>query len=176
MNPQPTIDAMRTAAQTLRVGDVREQLHVLEELRHALDAAQAALLVELEASKDYELDGASTLNTWVRNQLRMNSGEANALVRGAIVARDLPLVAEAAFTGRISAQHVRAFVYGLKHVGLEPMRQHEEVLLAVALEHAPADLFETIKHLKDVTHPGDLDDAWERGMTGMPQHLTDPPR
>ena len=164
MNPQPTIEAMRTAAQTLSVGDVREQLRVLQELRHAVDAAQAALLVELEASKDYELDGASTLNTWVRNQLRMNSGEANALVRGAIVARDLPLVADAAFAGQISAQHVRAFVYGLKHVGLEPMHQHEEVLLAVALEHAPADLFETIKHLKDTVHPEDLDDAWERGM------------
>ncbi|WP_157412977.1 HNH endonuclease signature motif containing protein [Aeromicrobium sp. Root236] len=164
MNPQPTIDAMRTAAQTLSVGDVREQLRVLQELRHAVDAAQAALLVELEASKDYELDGASTLNTWVRNQLRMNSGEANALVRGAIVARELPLVADAAFDGRISTQHVRAFVYGLKHVGLEPMRQHEDVLLAVALEHAPSDLFETIKHLKDTVHPEDLDDAWERGM------------
>ena len=164
MNPQPTIDAMRTAAQTLRVGDVREQLHALQDAQRAIDAARAALLAELEASKDYELDGASTLNTWVRNQLRMNSGEASSLVRGAIVSRDLPLVADAAFAGQISAQHVRAFVYGLRHVGVEPMRQHEEVLLAVALEHAPADLFETIKHLKDQVHPEDLDDAWERGM------------
>ena len=63
MNPQPTIDAMRTAAQTLSVGDVREQLRALQELRHAVDAAQAALLVELETSKDYEHDGASTLGT-----------------------------------------------------------------------------------------------------------------
>ncbi|KAA1395216.1 HNH endonuclease [Aeromicrobium ginsengisoli] len=164
MNPQPTIDAMRTAAQTLRGGDVREQLHALQEAQHAIDAAQAVLLVELEASKDYELDGASTLNTWVRNQLRMNSGEANTLVRGAIISRDLPSVAEAAFDGRISTQHVRAFVYGLRHVGLEPMRQHEQVLLAVALEHAPSDLFEAVKHLKALVHPEDLDDAWERGM------------
>ncbi|KQV75281.1 hypothetical protein ASC61_09875 [Aeromicrobium sp. Root344] len=164
MNPQPTIDAMRTAAQTLRVGDVREQLRALQEVQHAVDAAQAALLVELESSKDYELDGASTLNTWVRNQLRMNSGQANTLVRGAVVARDLPLVGEAAFDGRISAQHVRAFAYGLRHVGLEPMRHHEQLLLGVALEHAPADLFEAVKHLKAVVHPDDLDDAWERGM------------
>src|SRR4051812_41697811 len=122
MNPQPTIDAMRTAAQTLRSGDVRSKIHALQDLQRAVDAAQAVLLAELETSKEYEVDGASTLNTWVRNQLRMNSGEANALVRNSVVLRDLPLVAEAAFTGQISARHVRAFVYGLKHVGLQPMR------------------------------------------------------
>ncbi len=164
MNPGATIAAMRTAAQTLRSGDVREQLHAVQAAQDALDAVKAALLAELEASKEFELDGASTLNTWVRNQLRMNAGPANALVRGAIVLRDLPLVAEAAFAGRISAAHVRAFVYGLKHVGLDPMRQHEEVLLAVALEHEPAELFESIKHLQGILHPQDLDDAYERGM------------
>ncbi len=110
------------------------KLHALQAVQHAVDAAQAALLAELEASKEFELDGASTLNTWVRNQLRMNAGPANALVRGVIVLRDLPLVAEAAFAGQISAEHVRAFVYGLK-----PRRvwsrcaSIEEVLLEVAL-------------------------------------------
>ena len=166
MNPGVTIDAMRTAAQTLRTGDVREQLHALRSVQYAIDAAQAALLAELEASKEFELDGASTLNTWVRNELRMNAGPANALVRGAIVLRDLPLVAEAAFSGQIGAAHIRAFVYGLKQVGLDPMRQHEEVLLAVALEYAPADLFEAVKHLKDQVHPEDLDDAWNAAWTG----------
>src|SRR5215212_2918833 len=109
MESGAVIDAMRTAAQTLRSGDVREQLYAVQAAQHALDSAKAVLLADLEASKGFELDGASTLNTWVRNQLRMNSGQANALVRGAIVSRDLPLVADAAFSGRISAQHVRAF-------------------------------------------------------------------
>ena len=164
MDSGAVVDAMRTAAHTLRSGDVRGKLHAVQAAQDALDAVKAMLLVELEASKDFELDGASTLNTWVRNQLRMNAGPANALVRGVIVLRDLPLVAEAAFSGQISAAHVRAFVYGLKHVGLEPMHQHENVLLAVALEHEPAELFETIKHLQSTIHPEDLDDAYERGM------------
>ena len=81
-----------------------------------------------------------------------------------IVLRDLPLVAEAAFAGQISAQHVRAFVYGLKHVGLDPMRQHQELLLEVALGREPGALFEAVHHLKGVVHPQDLDDAYERGM------------
>jgi hypothetical protein len=164
MNPQPTIDAMRTAAQTLTAGDVRAKLYALQGLQHAVDAAQAALLAELEASRDYELDGVSTLTAWVRNQLRMNAGQATALVRNVIVLRDLPLVAEAAFSGQISAAHVRAFAYGLRHVGLDPMRQVEHVLLEVACDREPNALFEAIKHLKDTVHPDDLDDAYERGM------------
>lgn len=164
MNSGAVVETMRTAARTLASGDVRDKIHALQAVQHAIDAAQAALLAELEASKHYELDGASTLNEWVRNQLRMNSGQATALVRGVIVLRDLPQVAEAAFSGQISAQHVRAFVYGLKHVGLDPMRQHEELLLEVALNREPSALFEAAQHLKGVVHPQDLDDAWERGM------------
>ena len=164
MDSGAVVATMRTAAQTLRTGDVREKIHAVQAAQDALDAAKAALLVELDASKDYELDGASTLNMWVRNQLRMNSGQATALVRNVIVLRDLPLVAEAAFAGQISAQHVRAFVHGLKHVGLESMHQHEELLLEVALNREPGALFEAVTHLKGVVHPQDLDDAYERGM------------
>jgi hypothetical protein len=61
MNPAPTIDAMRQAARTLTVGDVRDKLHAVQAAQDALDAAKASLLAELEASKDFELDGASTL-------------------------------------------------------------------------------------------------------------------
>jgi hypothetical protein len=86
------------------------------------------------------------------------------LVRNVIALRDLPLVAEAAMAGRISAAHVRVFVYGLRHVGLAPMRDVEDVLVQTALDHAPGELFEAVKHLKDIVHPDDLDDAWERGM------------
>ena len=164
MDSGAVIEAMRTAARTLSSGDVRDKIHAVQAAQDALDAQKAVLLAELEASKEFELDGASTLNMWVRNQLRMNAGQANALVRNVRVLRDLPAVAEAAFSGQVSAQHVRAFVFGLRHVGLEPMRQHEDVLLALALDHEPAALFEAIKHLQGRIHPEDLDDAYERGM------------
>ena len=121
-------------------------------------------MADLEASKDFELDGASTVNTWVRNQLRMKPGQAAALVRNVTAMRDLPLVAEAALAGKISSAHVQVFAYGLKHVGLEPMRQFEDVLVQVARDREPGELFEAVKHLKDKVHPEDLDDAWERGM------------
>ncbi len=164
MNPEPTIDAMRTAAQALRTGDARERARAIQVATDALDAAKAVALAELEISRDHEIDGASTLNSWVRNELRLNAGQASVLVRNVSALDELPLVAQAAVAGRISAAHVRVFVYGIRHVGLAKMREFEGVFVAVALESAPADLFEAVKHLKDVVHPDDLDDAWEKGM------------
>jgi len=164
MNPAPTIDAMREAARVLTVGDARQRVLAIQAAQDALDAAKAISLAELEASKDYELDGASTLSAWVRNQLRMNAGQATTLVKNVSALRDLPLVGEAALAGQISAAHVRVFVYGLHHVGLDAMRQFEDVFVQVAHENDPGTLFEAVKHLKDVTHPENLDEAWERGM------------
>ncbi len=164
MDPKPAIDAMCTAAQTLLSGDTRAKLHAVQAAQDALDAQKAVLLVELDTSKDFELDGVSTLNTWVRNELRMNSGVASTLVKNVAALRDLTLLAEAAFAGQVSSAHVRVFAYGLAHVGLEPMREFEEVFVEVAQAHAPSELFEAVKHLKDIVHPEDLDAAWERGM------------
>ncbi|WP_344771187.1 DUF222 domain-containing protein, partial [Aeromicrobium panaciterrae] len=83
------------------------KLHALHAARDAIDAQEAVLLAELEASKDFELDGVSTLNAWVRTQLRMNAGQATTLVKNVHALRDLPLLADAALNGEISAAHVR---------------------------------------------------------------------
>ena len=164
MNPQPTIDVMRDTAQTLRVGDTRSKLRALQKLQDATDAAKAILLAELEMTKDYEIDGASTLGTWVRNELRLASGQANTLVRNLAALRDLPLVAEAALAGLMSAEHLKAFTFGLRHVGLEKILQHEQAFVAVALECSPSELFDAVRHLKDVLHPQELDENWRDGM------------
>ncbi|MGB9011807.1 MAG: hypothetical protein WCB95_02955, partial [Aeromicrobium sp.] len=74
MDPEPTIDAMRTAAQALRSGDARERARAIRVAQDALDAAKALALSELQISRDHELDGASTLNAWDRNELRLNAG------------------------------------------------------------------------------------------------------
>ena len=66
---------------------------------------------------------------------------------------------------------MRVFVYGLTHVGLEPMRQFEDVFVDVAKDCEPGELFEAVKHLKDKIHPEDLDAAWERGMDREDFHV-----
>ena len=129
MNPEPTIEAMRTAARALVGGDPREQVRAIQTAQDALDAAKAEALTELEARKDYEIDGASTLNTWVRHELRMTAADAHTLVRASATFHALPLVAEAAAAGRIRADHVKAFTYGLKHIGHDIMTRYEEALV-----------------------------------------------
>jgi len=164
MNFDPVIDTMRTAAHAFDTGDTRQRLHAVQAVQDALDAVKAVLLADLSATKDYELDGASTLNGWVRNQLHLNAGQATQLVKNVAALRDLPLVGDAARAGLISAEHVRAFVYGLRHVGLPPMLQHQDVLVQVAIDHDPNQLFEVITHLKDTIHPEDLDQKYRDGM------------
>ncbi|MCW2769162.1 MAG: endonuclease [Aeromicrobium sp.] len=61
MNPQPTIGTVLAAMRRLEVGDVRDKLHALQEAQDAMDAAKAICLAGLQACKDYEIDGASTL-------------------------------------------------------------------------------------------------------------------
>ncbi|MFI5425464.1 DUF222 domain-containing protein [Aeromicrobium sp. UC242_57] len=98
------------------------------------------------------------------NGLRLNARQASVLVKNAAVLRDLPLVAEAARAGKISAAHVQVFADGLKHVGLEAMREFEEAFVAVAVDRDPGELFEVVKHLRDTLYPEDLDEAWKDGM------------
>ena len=86
-------------------------------------------------------------------------------MKNATALRDLPLVADAAMAGRMGAAHVQVFAYGLKHVGLDSMREFEEAFVQVALDHEPAALFEAVKHLKDVVHPEELDPSGSRGWT-----------
>jgi hypothetical protein len=100
----------------------------------------------------------------VRNQLHLNAGQATQLVKNVHALRDLPLVGEAARAGLINAHHVRAFAYGLRHVGLELMREHEDVLVEVAKDREPDALFEAITYLKDKHHPADLDEKYRDGM------------
>jgi hypothetical protein len=164
MNFEPAIDTMRTAVRTFDTGDTRERLHAVQAVQDALDAVKAVLLADLGSSKDYEIDGASTINAWVRNQLHLNAGQATQLVKNVTALRDLPLVGEAARAGQISAEHVRAFVYGLRHIGLDTMLQYQDVLVEVAVDHDPNQLFEVITHLKDTIHPEDLDEKYRAGM------------
>src|SRR4051812_44331172 len=101
MDPEPTIEVMRRAACALRSGEARDRVRAIQTAQDALDAAKAECLAEVNASKAYELDGASTLGTWVHHELRVSTSQAADLVRAAATFAVLPLVAEAAAAGRI---------------------------------------------------------------------------
>jgi hypothetical protein len=132
-----------------------------------LDAAKAESLAELETTREFELDGASTLNTWVRNELRVSAKQAQSLVRASSTLHMLPRVADALATGAIRAEHVDAFTYGLKHIGARPILEAQEWLLDLATLNEPADLRRVIRALREALFPDELDQAW---MDGMDKH------
>ncbi|HWL50065.1 MAG TPA: DUF222 domain-containing protein [Acidimicrobiia bacterium] len=164
MDSGSTIERLSEAARALMSGDDRDVLRAAQAAQNALDAVKAEALHSLKRSNDFELDGASTVNTWARNELRLDATEARKLVAAASATRDLPAVAAAASEGRISLDHTAAFSYGLKHIDAEIVRESEGWLLDVALSCEPAALRTVMRELRVAVYPDSLDEAWAKGM------------
>ncbi|WP_185973252.1 DUF222 domain-containing protein, partial [Aeromicrobium piscarium] len=71
-----------------------DALRVLEEVRNAVDAAQAALTAELSETLEYEVEGYSSVTAWLRDQLRVSSRRASELVRSGVTLKQIPEAAE----------------------------------------------------------------------------------
>jgi hypothetical protein len=159
-----TIERLRDAAHALRSGDCRTRLRTIQAAQDALDAVKADALAALEESKDYELDGASSVTTWARTELRLDARETKALVRAAATVTMLPAVGEAARSGRIRLDHLAVFSYGIKHIGRQIVGDSEDWLLQLATTHEPAALRQVMKSLREAVYPDSLDEAWIDGM------------
>src|SRR5918995_1653358 len=122
MDSGAMIERLRDAAHASKSGDSRAKLRAFQAAQDALDAAKAAEFAALAESKDYELDGASSITTWARTELRLDARETKQLIQAAATIRDLPKVAEAAGSGRIRLDHLAVFSYGLKHIGTQIVR------------------------------------------------------
>ncbi len=164
MDSGATLQALQMAANALTACDDREALRHFQAAQDALDTAKAARLASMELSRSYELDGASSLNVWVRNELRMSAKQAHNLVKMPQTIAQLPAVARAAEAGCVRAEHVAAFTYGIKHVGADVVTEHQEILVDVAKTAEPNELFRVIRHLREAVCPDDLDKAWADGM------------
>ena len=164
MDSGRTIERLRDAARALRSFDDRAALRAIQAAQDALDAAKADRLAALGESKEFELDGASTIATWARNELRLDAGRTKALVHAAATAKRLPEVGMAAAEGRIRLDHVAVFSYGLKHIGATVVGESEGWLLDVATTHEPAALRQVMRSLREAVYPDELDEAWAKGM------------
>lgn len=164
MDSGSTIERLCEAARAIRSFDNRAALKAIQAAQDALDAARAERLAALEESREFELDGASSLTTWARRELRLDAVESKKLVRAAATMRDLPAVGEAAAEGRIRLDHVAVFSYGLKHVGTDIIGQSQDWLLDVATTHEPAALRQVMRDLREAVYPDSLDEAWAKGM------------
>ncbi len=164
MDSGTTIERLSEAARAVKSGDDRAVLRAARAAQNALDAVMAEALHSLKMSDDFELDGASSVATWARNELRMNAPDSAKLLAAASTARDLPAVAEAAADGKISLDHVASFTYGLKHIDAAIVRESEGWLLDVALSCEPTALRTLMRDLRAAVYPDSLDEAWAKGM------------
>ncbi len=91
------IERLRRTAAVLSTGDVRE----------SLCAVQASIDV---------LDGASSVTSWMRSQLRGGATVTSRLTRAGDTLHRLPAVVDAVRAGSIRLEHVDVFACGLKHI------------------------------------------------------------
>src|SRR5215212_1294180 len=132
MDSGAAIEAMRTAARAMATASDLDCIRAIQIAQDALDAEKAARLAAIELARSYELEGASTLATWTRTELRVSAKEAKALARASSTLEQLPVVAEAARAGLIRLNHVNVFTYGLKHIGAQLLVSEQEWLVDLA--------------------------------------------
>ena len=163
---EATIATLREAALAMRsvTSSTADEIRALADARNAIDAALCDRLASMDAAKEHEVEGASSIGTWARRELHQDAGLTRQMVKAAATFRDLPAVAEAARTGVISFDHVTSFTYALKHVGVEETRLIEEPLLEVAKHVAPGEFHAKVRQVRAIAHPDDLEEAWLKGM------------
>lgn len=164
MDSGPAIVAMRDVVGALSSGDSRDKIRTIQRAQDALDAQKSAALADLQLTREFELDGASSLSMWARNVLRLSARQAAELVKAQSTLTQLPAVAEAAASGLIRTDHVAAFTYGLKHIGFDTMAKSEPWLLQVARTCESLELFKVVRALREAVFPDELDKAWAEGM------------
>ena len=160
-----TIATLRDAACSMRsvTTSTGDEVRAIETAIRALQAAKCERLAAMDAAKEHEADGASSIGTWARRELRQDAGLTRQMVRAAGTLGDLQAVGEAARSGSISFEHVQSFTYALKHVGVAETRLIEEPLMEVAKHVSPSEFHAKLRQVRDIAHPDDLDAAWLKG-------------
>ncbi|WP_068122346.1 DUF222 domain-containing protein, partial [Nocardioides massiliensis] len=119
---------------------------------------------ELVETQGFEDEGASTVTTWARRELRLDATETARLRRTSRVTGVLTKVGAAAAAGRLRSEHLNVFAFGLKHIGVEEMLAAEETLVDYAITHEPGALMSVVREMRARLHPDELDQAWLEGM------------
>jgi hypothetical protein len=161
-----TIATLRDAARAMRsvTTSTGDEIRALAAARHAIDAALSERLAAMDAAREHEVEGASSISTWARRKINQDAGLTRQMVRAATTFRELPVVGAAARSGLISFGHVNSFTYALRHIGIDETRLIEEPLLEFATQVAPSEFHAKVRQVRDVAHPDDLDQAWLKGM------------
>ncbi|MDP9822287.1 hypothetical protein J2S59_002096 [Nocardioides massiliensis] len=177
MDPSSITDTTGVVDRTVVARVLREVADLVDTLAPATDmlrAAQAgrdvcdvlrvAGIAELVETKGFEDEGASTITTWARRELRLDAHETARLRRTSRVTGVMVKVGAAASAGRLRTEHLNVFAFGIKHIGVDKMLAAEETLVDYAVTHEPGALMSVVREMRARLHPDELDRAWLEGM------------
>src|SRR5690606_38603166 len=98
---------LRAAAAVLEtLAPTTDMVRAVQTGRDVLDVLRAAGIAELAETGAFEDEGASTIGTWARRELRLDAREAARLRRCARVTGVLTKVGAAASAGRVRTEHL----------------------------------------------------------------------
>jgi hypothetical protein len=118
---------------------VRDEVHDLIAARNQVDAALASRLGSFDVRELSELDALRCTRTWLTSFGRMSQGAATRWLNRARLLRHLPALERAARDGGVSGEHLDK-VHDLAHrVGVEAVREYDEILAGVASAANPAE-------------------------------------
>ncbi len=164
---------LRAAAEVLDShASPADVLRAAQAARDAMDAVRVEALSALAQTRGFEDEGASSVTTWARRELRLDPGETSALRRAGTVAAVLPRAGRAAAAGELRVEHLTALAFGIKHLGAGPMAAAEEVLVDHARVREPGAVLRLVRRLRAEVYPDALDAAWVRGMDREDLQLT----
>lgn len=131
---------------------------------NVLQAHNADLLAEMDATKAHEAEGAASIATWAVRELHQDPRVTRQMVRASSTMRDLPRVGESARAGTLPLEQVHAFTFALKHIDREATIAVEEPLMTLAHAMTPRELFAKMREFEATARADELDEAYLRGM------------
>src|SRR5438105_4052115 len=132
------IDGLQS--EDLRLGAGSELGARLRSLHRAINRLQAEATRTLEAfdrTKAYELEGSLSAASWLRHRCNLTYDTASNQVQMARQLPELPRAQAAFSSGDISSHHVSLMTRTADQVGLDPVKEQEEVLVEAARQLDP---------------------------------------
>jgi hypothetical protein len=158
---EEAIDRLQADDLHLEAGpELGPRMRRLRQAINRLDAESARTLEAFDRTNAYEADGSLTAASWLRHRCNLSYSTASNQVQLACRLPDLPQAQAAFASGDISSAHVSLMARAADQVGLEPVREQEEVLVEAARQLDPRMFRQVTLHLRHSVDPdGVLRDA-----------------
>jgi hypothetical protein len=161
------IDGLQSEDLRRRAGsELGARLTSLHRAINRLQAEAARTLEAFDRTNAYEVDGSLSAASWLRHRCNLSYSTASDQVQLARRLLELPVAQGAFAAGDISSAHVSLMARVADQVGIEPVREQEEVLVEAARQLDPRMFRQVTVHLRHCVDPGgalkEANDAYKR--------------